>query len=213
MARAGKDCARLETVSHVIGAQQIRAVRQRYPTQRVVRIRTVAFRSRARPPRLTTSPEGTHDGRMTPHSPAPWLPSEVVPFTASSVSGDTYTSIGARGLMRLEDDALVLEYRETVTDLSGESYDEKRGPVQELRIPLDRVRSIQARRRYFVIPVCEIEVDRLAALGSVDWADGTLLRLRVPFRKYDIARDLAATHSLAQADARLRELGEGDLTG
>lgn len=129
------------------------------------------------------------------------------------MGGDTYTSVEARGLMRLEDDALVLEYRETVTDMAGVSYDEKRGPVRELRIPLERVRSIQARRRYFVIPVCEIEVDRLAALGSVDWADGTLLRLRIPFLKYDTARDLAATHSLAQADARLRELGEGDLTG
>lgn len=154
-------------------------------------------------------------GAMTRHSPAPWLPPEAVPFTASSSSmgGDGYTSIEARGLMRLTDDALVLEYRETVTDVSGVSYDEKRGPVQELSIPLDRVRSIRARRRYFVLPVCEVEVDRLAALGSLDWADGTLLRVRVPFRKYDTARDLAATHSLAQADAHLRELGEGDLTG
>lgn len=132
------------------------------------------------------------------------------------MSDEVYTSTSVRGLLRIEGDALVLEYRETVNDYGGTGstgYGTRPGPVQELRLPLERVRSIVARRRYFLVPVCEIHVDRLATFESIDWANGTLLRLRIPFRHFQEARDVAASLSLLQADARLRELGEGDLAG
>lgn len=129
------------------------------------------------------------------------------------MSGSDYKSTTVRGLLGIDDDALVLEYRETVSDYGGSGYSTHPGPVQEVRLPLERVRSITTRRRYFFLPVCEIRVDRLATLEHVDWADGILLRVRIPFQHFQEARELAASLSLLQADARLRELGEGDLAG
>lgn len=138
---------------------------------------------------------------------------ESTPFTASysSFAGGVYRDATARGVMRLEADALVLEYREKVTEVSDTDYGQAQGPVREVRIPLETLRSVEVRRRFFLLPVCEVEVSRMAALEPLPWADGFRLRVRVPFRSRDHARDLASSLRLLQAERRLQELGEGGL--
>ncbi|MGK7311010.1 MAG: hypothetical protein ACN0LA_02130 [Candidatus Longimicrobiales bacterium M2_2A_002] len=143
---------------------------------------------------------------------------DTLPFAAgtSEMSDTAYRETRYEGLIRLEADALVLEYRESVTDVGGMTglgYAESQSGVTEVRIPLDAVRSVERRRRWLLLPVLDIELARLGPAEHVPWAKGTRIRLRIPFGERYRAAELATDIRLLQADTRLRELGEGDLAG
>ena len=142
---------------------------------------------------------------------------DALPFKVSTeeMDGMSYRSIAYEGLVRLEDDALVIEYRESVTEMGGETgmgYSRSQSGVTEVRIPLDAVRTVERRRRWLLLTVLDIELSRLAPAEDVPWSKGTRIRLRIPFGERQRAGDLATDVRLLQADTRLRELGEGDLT-
>jgi hypothetical protein len=143
---------------------------------------------------------------------------DALPFKAATeeMDGMSYRSVAYEGLLRVEEDALVLEYRESVTEVGGETgfgYSQSQSGVTEVRIPLDAVRSVARRTFWFIVPVLDIELARLGPTEAIPWAKGTRIRVRVPFGERHRARDVATDVQLLQADARLRELGEGDLTG
>jgi hypothetical protein len=143
---------------------------------------------------------------------------DALPFKAATedMDGMSYRSVTYEGLLRVEEDALVLEYRESVTEVGGETgmgYAQSQSGVTEVRIPLDAIRAVERRTRWLFLPVLDIELARLGPAEDIPWAKGTRIRLNVPFGERHRARDLATDTRLLQADARLRELGEGDLTG
>lgn len=143
---------------------------------------------------------------------------DALPFRAgtSEMSDATYREIRYEGLIRLEADALVLEYRESVTEFGGgtaSGYGQSQSGISEVRIPLEALRSVERRNRWLVLPVVDIELARLGPAGDIPWAKGTRIRLRIPFGERHRAGELATDVRLLQADTRLRELGEGDLAG
>lgn len=128
----------------------------------------------------------------------------------------SYRSVTYEGLLRLEADALILEYRESVTEVGGDrgmGYSQSQSGVTEVRIPVAAVRAVERRNRWLILPVLDIELGRLGPAEDIPWARGTRIRLNVPWGDRHRARDLATDTRLLQADERLRELGEGDLTG
>ncbi|MFO7893004.1 MAG: hypothetical protein R6U63_04655 [Longimicrobiales bacterium] len=140
-----------------------------------------------------------------------------MPFKAAAeeMDGGSYRSTTYEGLLRLEENALVLEYRESVTEVGGETgmgYSQSQSGVTEVRIPVDAIRSVE-RKRWLLLPVMDIELARLGPAEDIPWATGTRIRLRIPFGERHRAGELATDVRLFQADERLRELGEGDLTG
>lgn len=143
---------------------------------------------------------------------------DALPFKAATeeMDGMSYRSVAYEGLLRVEEDALVFEYRESVTEVGGETglgYSQSQSGVTEVRIPLNAIRSVERRSPWFFFPVLDIELARLGPAEDVPWAKGTRIRVRVPFSERHRARDLATDTRILQADERLRELGEGDLTG
>lgn len=138
-----------------------------------------------------------------------------LPFsaTASELDGHTYRERSYRGLVRLEDDQLVLEFREQVTEMGGGSLHEREEPVREARVPVSAIRSVETSRGWIRRPALDIELARLGPAEAVPWADGTRIRVRIPRRERERARSLGTDIRMLQADARLRELGGDDLTG
>ena len=142
----------------------------------------------------------------------------AIPFTAadSEMDGASYREITYEGLLRLEPEFLVLEYRESVTEVGGTTgmgYSRSQSEVAEVRIPMDAVRAVERRRRWLFLPVLDIELARLGPAEDIPWAKGTRIRLRIPFGERHRAGELATDVRLLQADSRLRELGESDLAG
>lgn len=120
---------------------------------------------------------------------------------------------GTRGLLRLEDQALVLEFGERVTEIGEGVVDQQGTGVHEVRIPVGAVRELSYRHRWIRPSLLDIELARLGPAEAVPWLRGTRIRVRVPRGAGALARELGAEVELLQADARLRELGEGDLAG
>lgn len=143
---------------------------------------------------------------------------DALPFKAATeeMDGTSYRSTTYEGLLRLEDDTMVLEYRESVTEVGGETgmeYARSQSGVTEVRIPLDAIRTVERRKRWLLLPILDIELARLGPAEDIPWAKGTRIRLNVPFGERQRAGELATDVRLLQADSRLRELGEGGLTG
>lgn len=143
---------------------------------------------------------------------------DALPFKVATeeMDGISYRSTTYEGLLRLEEDALVLEFRESVTEVGGVTgmgYSRSQSGVTEVRIPMDAVRTVARRKRWLILPVLDIELGRLGPTEDVPWARGTRIRLQVPWGDRHRATELATDIQLLQADERLRELGEGDLAG
>ncbi len=137
----------------------------------------------------------------------------TIPFWASTgeMDGSSYRDTRYEGLVRLDDHGLVLEFREQVTEIGGGTVQERQEGVREVRIPTEAIRSVEYRHRYLRRPILDIELARLGPAEAVPWARGTRVRVRVSRKDRSHAHELGSELRLLQADARLRELGEGDL--
>lgn len=140
---------------------------------------------------------------------------DALPFTAtvSGMEGRVYRETKYRGTVRLEQETLVLEYREEVTQMGGGSMDTRQVGVVEVAVPVDAIRSVACSRGFLRRPVLDIELTRLGPAEVVPWAAGTRVRLRLPRAERGGGRELCTDVRLQQADRRLRELGQGDLAG
>lgn len=140
--------------------------------------------------------------------------SDGLPFTArvGRMDGRVFRETTYSGIIRLEEEALILEYRAEVTEVGDGSMETRRGAIAEQAIPVDVIRSVACSRRLLRRPVLDIELARLGPAEGIPWASGTRVRLRLPRGARRSGRELCTDVSLLKADARLRELGHGDLT-
>jgi hypothetical protein len=123
----------------------------------------------------------------------------------------TYLYVRARGVLRMEGDALVLELQEDRTNLN--TTRKTRGAVQTRRISIDDVEVLEVRRRGLLGRKLVLCTRGLAALADVLFANGAECSIPLRAAEVDRARDLAAAVALHQVDSRLRQLGAGDALG
>jgi hypothetical protein len=127
---------------------------------------------------------------------------------------DGFTSqVTHEGLMRLEADAVVLEWRETRTELS--TYQSEQTGSVERSIPLALLDSVEV-RPWPQLPLpprllggmFELRTRSLAVLDDVPGCRGNIMRVRLPRSRVAEARSFAAAVDNALADRALRRLGE-----
>ncbi len=134
-----------------------------------------------------------------------------VPFFYSYMSSDLSSFTRVSGLLRVEGDTLVLEFRQKTTDYSGMTAKASVAPLRTLHVPLHDIESISLGWRVPWGSRLVLTVHTLAALEGLPDREGPAAALRIPWQHYERARALANTASLHLIDRRLRELGEGDL--
>jgi hypothetical protein len=120
----------------------------------------------------------------------------TVPFRVGTSDMTTQTS--TRGVVRIEGGQLVIEFRETTTDMmSLKTLD---GPVREVRIPLQDVESVEIGRRWLWGGTLCIRVRKLGPVAGAPGVTGNELRLRIRRRDHDRSR--AVRRDLAHAGRR-----------
>lgn len=114
------------------------------------------------------------------------------------------TQTSTRGVVRIEGGQLVIEFRETTTDMmSLKTLD---GPVREVRIPLQDVESVEIGRRWLWGGTLCIRVRKLGPVAGAPGVTGNELRLRIRRRDHDRARELCVVTSLMLAGEDIRRL-------
>ncbi len=135
-------------------------------------------------------------------------PAVPVRLKRSATEEGRYLSWRADGLLRLDADALVLEYRETCTDY-GTTERTDPGAVRRIEVPLGAVESLEVRRRFLRGPLLVLRLRSLAPLDGVRYADGARLSLPVARAEAARARELRGAVAERLAEAALRRLGAG----
>lgn len=146
----------------------------------------------------------------------------AVPFDAEWNAGPLgMTVMRAQGIVRLERRELVLEFTQRQMKMDGSEdllvLDEVSGTVrkaapaekatvQTVRIPLDTLSAVRVTGGTLLAPRLHIEVNRVAALAGIPWADGARCMLKLRRRDRLRLRELALDVDMRLADARLREL-------
>jgi len=131
-----------------------------------------------------------------------------VPFSSSHLSTSLTHSTRASGLLRVEGDSLVVEFRETNTDFH--TMAEEQSPLREVRVPLADVETLEVRWRFPWGYRVVLTTHSLAALEGLPNCDGPTARFDVSWRDRTRAREIAATTTLLLIDRSLRELSPGD---
>jgi len=134
----------------------------------------------------------------------------AVPFRIEDYALDLQSSVQTDGVIRLDGDTLVIEYRETRTSmmtLRSESED-----VEEIRIPLDQLESFEVGRRWPWGAKLRLRTRSLGVLQQAPGVSGNEMAVRVRRRDHDRARELSINVSLALSSRELRRLDEGGET-
>lgn len=134
----------------------------------------------------------------------------AVPFKVTRQGGDVFVSVETKGMMRLEDDELVIEFVDIATDYRSSGMQSEKSDLQEQRIPLAQVDSVTYGRRVIRASMLELRCVSLSCLAGVPFADGNRVTVRVARADRERARDFAATVGLALADRHLKRLGHGE---
>lgn len=127
----------------------------------------------------------------------------TVPFNNASWT-DTYEAlVNVRGVLRIEPDGLVVEYRRTERDFASSA---REGEIQSVHVPWAEVQSITFRRKFFVGGVLVLRTRSLRALEGVPSAKGNELSLTIARADRMTASQLAANVELALAEQHLAAL-------
>ena len=135
-------------------------------------------------------------------------PKLEMPGGSTIVIGSFAAEVEVRGLIRLEPDALVLEYRNTKAMVLSFVAPPNDGELHTVRIPIAAVESITVKSALFGKPKIVIEFSRLDVLPSLPWSETTRLVLPIEKRDRDRGREIAVTLQNRLADAQLKQLGE-----
>lgn len=136
----------------------------------------------------------------------------TVPFSIGTTVEDMMTHVTARGVVRLEDDGVVVEYQENRRDMATMETD--RSPVRTVRIPLDQIESMEVGRRWPWGSRLVIRTRSLSTLEGVPGVDGNEARVRIRRRDHDRARELCVSTSLLLTGEDIRRLeGRDGLAG
>jgi hypothetical protein len=131
-----------------------------------------------------------------------------VPFIHRSWTETYEGMVTVHGVLRTEEDGLVLEYR------SSENYfgakPSREGEIRTVSIPWSEIQSIEYRRRFWVGGALVLRTRSLRALEGVPAARGTEVSLSVARADRLTARELAANVALALVERRWAALGEAD---
>jgi hypothetical protein len=132
-----------------------------------------------------------------------------VPFRLESYTANPSSSIRTDGILRLESEALVIECRKSTLNLR--TLETETGDVEEVRIPLDLIESIDMGRRWPWGARLRILTRTLSALRDVPNAAGNELVLRVRRSDFERARSLCVNTTLELSNREIRRLeGKAD---
>jgi hypothetical protein len=143
------------------------------------------------------------------------MPILAVPFSLA-VAKETQVDRGrvqskafqVRGVARLEDDRLTLEWSGSVeiTEIQGGSVRNLRHsvPAQRLVLPAVRLAHIELRSRWWK-PYIELRTTGIGPLELVPTASGGRVLLRITRRDWAMAKELVSHVQLEMADAALRD--------
>src|SRR5687768_5735024 len=112
------------------------------------------------------------------------------------------------GFVRLEADAIVVEFRELGASRNAAGGDEAGATVRRVRIPLSAVDSIAVKRSWMLRPWLIIELNRLDVMPAMRWSDGASVVLPLKWRNRTRGRALTVTVLNQLADRQLARLGE-----
>ena len=132
----------------------------------------------------------------------------VIPGGSVLVIGSFGAEIEIRGLVRLEADALVIEYRQTRAQVLSFQAPPGDMELRTVRVPLSAIDSIEVKSSLFRTPRIVMEFNRLDAVPALPWSETTRLVLPIVRRDRDRARELTVSLQNRLADAQLRRLGE-----
>ena len=152
-------------------------------------------------------------------------PVAALPFTftrsSDAFKGSEYTSTSetAHGLLRVDDDRLVIQWRVSrTTERMGRGYETKEvtEPVREVSVPLNQLASAQVRpARLFAAPRLVLTASDLRTFEAVAGPTGLSMEhpgelvLTIDKRHGDAAREFAGELELAISE-RLMRLAEGE---
>ena len=133
-----------------------------------------------------------------------------VPFRLEDYALDLASSTQTDGVLRLEGDDLILEFRLTTTSMR--TLKSESGDVREARIPLADIESMEVSRRWPWGAKLRIRTRTLLAMQNVFGAKGNQFVVPVRRADYDRARVLCVNVALELSGRELRRL-EADTDG
>lgn len=132
----------------------------------------------------------------------------AVPFKLERFLLNEQAAVTLRGVIRLEADAIVIEYRETTMSLK--TLEDESGEVHEARVFLEDVANVELARNWVGSGKLIIRTRTLAALEGVPGAAGNECVLPVRRRDRTSARELAVATSLALSGLELKRIEDGE---
>jgi hypothetical protein len=127
-----------------------------------------------------------------------------VPFTRLFWNDSYEVQITLHGMLRTEEDGLVLEFRRKENSFGR--WPSKEDSISTVHIPWSEVQSITYRQWWLVWGALVLRTRSLRALEGVPTAQGNELALPVARRDRLLARELAASVELALAEGRIAAL-------
>jgi hypothetical protein len=128
-------------------------------------------------------------------------------------------SSGSSGIMRFEDNALVLEFVTAISEYSMTSFKQSRSDIETRIIPLHLIQSIECKRwkfrnntgdwKHVWNPKMIITTKSLKALEGIPSARGHELMLTLEVRGLQTARSFAAQAMALLAEERLQRIESG----
>lgn len=128
----------------------------------------------------------------------------TVPFRIATRIVDMTSQSSAKGLVRIEESSLVIEFRQTTVDMATMATEE--GPVREVAIPVSDIESMETGRRWPWGSKLRIRVRRMSLLEDVPGSTGNEMAVRVRRRDHDRARSLCIATSLLLSGEEIRRL-------
>jgi hypothetical protein len=133
----------------------------------------------------------------------------TMPFRLESYTANPSSSTRTDGILRLENDALVIECRTSTLNLR--TLETESGDVTEVRIPLDLIEGIEMGRRWPWGARLRILTRTLSALKDVPHAAGNELVVRVRRSDFQRARSFCVSTTLELSNREIRRLeGKAD---
>ncbi len=151
---------------------------------------------------------------------------DAIPFFLDKdVTNDDYSlfkgaySSGSSGIMRFEDDALVLEFVTDISEYSMTSFKQSRTDIQVRTIPVHLIQSIECKRwkfrnntgdwKHIWNPKLLITTKSLKVLEGIPTARGNELMLTLELRGFQTARAFAAQTMALVAENRMQRIEAG----
>lgn len=126
-----------------------------------------------------------------------------VPFTRRFFNETGERFITVRGVLRTEEDGIVLEFRRSETDFGTmASHDD----IRTVHVPWAEIQSLGYRLRFLWRAALVLRTRGLRTLGDVPGVRGSEMSLSIARGDRLAARELAATVELALADRRIAAL-------